>query len=164
MGPRLLVLLAALAAAGATEPRIPSIGSDVELMSPWEKKEASPEAAPAEKKVGVSNGTDCGCHNSTNSSNATGLLALEEMMESEGGLTTAGVVMSAAVFAGLAVGSWQGFKWLTSPKRTPAPLLADTELGEGDPVNPSDSSSLWMGGSGPARELMSSSSAGFTQF
>eukprot|EP00930_Biecheleria_cincta_P096668 TRINITY_DN8848_c0_g1_i2.p1 TRINITY_DN8848_c0_g1~~TRINITY_DN8848_c0_g1_i2.p1 ORF type:complete len:172 (+),score=38.63 TRINITY_DN8848_c0_g1_i2:96-611(+) len=74
-----------------------------------------------------------------------------------------GVGVVAAVV--LVLVAYQCFKWLVSPKKTPAPLLADTELGEGDPVSANASSNaLWMGGSGRARELQPASSAGFTQF
>lgn len=77
-----------------------------------------------------------------------------------------GLVAAAVGAVCLVIVAWQCFKWLTSPKKTPAPLLADTELGEGDPVHGGDGpqNALWMGGSGPARELMPATSAGFTQF
>ncbi|CAE7472488.1 unnamed protein product [Symbiodinium natans] len=75
------------------------------------------------------------------------------------GMALGGLVLICGV-----ISVWQCFKWLTGPKRTPAPLLADTELTEGDPVHGDQPTSLWMGGTGPARELMSGTSAGFTQF
>jgi len=68
-----------------------------------------------------------------------------------------------------ALAGYLAFKWLTIPRKTPAPLLADTELGEGDPVNRMSSgtdSALWMGSDGQARQLMPAQQgvAGFTQF
>mmetsp|Transcript_110800 Transcript_110800/g.345325 ORF Transcript_110800/g.345325 Transcript_110800/m.345325 type:complete len:163 (+) Transcript_110800:297-785(+) len=72
------------------------------------------------------------------------------------------IILGAVVVA--LVGGWQGFRWLTGPKRTPSPLLGDTELGEGEPVT-----SMWAGaGPGQARQVISQqpapSSEGFTQF
>mmetsp|Transcript_16693 Transcript_16693/g.43953 ORF Transcript_16693/g.43953 Transcript_16693/m.43953 type:complete len:132 (-) Transcript_16693:293-688(-) len=67
----------------------------------------------------------------------------------------------------LVCGGYQAFRYLINPKRTPAPLLADNELGEGDPVQDS-TSSMWMGGGGlsQARQMVTDQqqSAGFTQF
>eukprot|EP00933_Yihiella_yeosuensis_P046321 TRINITY_DN41834_c0_g1_i1.p1 TRINITY_DN41834_c0_g1~~TRINITY_DN41834_c0_g1_i1.p1 ORF type:complete len:165 (+),score=49.40 TRINITY_DN41834_c0_g1_i1:46-540(+) len=138
----------------ATKPKVPD-----DVVSPWDFDI---------QKVHPQSKEECEhCRNATTSSNSTkNATMLEELvddnLESGGGLEDVGI--SVMVLAGLAFGGWQGFKWLTAPKKTPAPLLADTELGEGDPVNPSDGSSLWMGGTGPARELQMSSTAGFTQF
>ncbi|CAJ1350964.1 unnamed protein product [Effrenium voratum] len=104
-----------------------------------------------------------------NQSNSTGLLEaiLDEAEASH--TTMASVLGVGGILAALCVVAlaWKVFKWLTGPRKTPAPLLADTELNEGDPVNGADqSNALWMGGSGPSRELrlMPQTSAGFTQF
>mmetsp|Transcript_3677 Transcript_3677/g.6583 ORF Transcript_3677/g.6583 Transcript_3677/m.6583 type:complete len:151 (+) Transcript_3677:59-511(+) len=109
--------------------------------------------------IGIVNQTFNSTNSTSNSSNFTGLL--EEVIERPSPILTlagGGLVALCAI-----ISAWQCFKWLTGPKRTPAPLLADTELTEGDPVHGDQPTSLWMGGNGPARELMAES-AGFTQF
>ncbi|CAE7813180.1 Mettl7b [Symbiodinium sp. CCMP2592] len=120
------------------------------------------DAAPNSTKVGMKvTGQDNSTSSSINGTNGTGIL--EEVMDIESrpmfGMVLGGLVAICAV-----ISFWQCFKWLTGPKRTPAPLLADTELTEGDPVHGDQPTGLWMGGTGPARELMSGTSAGFTQF
>lgn len=158
-----LVATAALTDAGHT-------GSAEKLLNPWQFEVRKADADgnltdsipfTGEPEEFSSNCLNCNVTDATNSSNTTDLL--EEILESQGS-TVWDIGMTALVLSAFGFGGWQGFKWLTSPKKTPAPLLADTELGEGDPVNSSDSTSLWMGGSGPARELMSGPSSSFTQF
>ncbi|CAE7662191.1 unnamed protein product [Symbiodinium sp. CCMP2456] len=123
------------------------------------------DAAPNSTKVGMKvTGQDNATSRSFNASNGTnGTGILEEVMDIESqpmfGMVLGGLVAICAV-----ISFWQCFKWLTGPKRAPAPLLADTELTEGDPVHGDQPTGLWMGGTGPARELMSGTSAGFTQF
>eukprot|EP00931_Biecheleriopsis_adriatica_P027263 TRINITY_DN16423_c0_g1_i1.p1 TRINITY_DN16423_c0_g1~~TRINITY_DN16423_c0_g1_i1.p1 ORF type:complete len:159 (+),score=29.01 TRINITY_DN16423_c0_g1_i1:26-478(+) len=121
-------------------------------------------AVPAATAADASNVSDPLSQNSTSDVNAS-----LEMPEGASGeplsVVSAGFGLLGALL--LVFVGWQVFKWLTSPKKTPAPLLADTELTEGDPVTSAGTSAnaLWMGGNGPARELMSASgSAGFTQF
>lgn len=81
------------------------------------------------------------------------------------------LMLLSAVMAALC--GWVVFKQLTSPRSMPPPLLADTELGEGEPVDAGmdagADAALWMGGGhSQARQLtwgeMSSMPAGFSQF
>eukprot|EP00932_Pfiesteria_piscicida_P013275 SRR837773.2480.p3 GENE.SRR837773.2480~~SRR837773.2480.p3 ORF type:complete len:119 (+),score=38.79 SRR837773.2480:1-357(+) len=81
-----------------------------------------------------------------------------------------GLMVSVMVVAGVLLilcGGYQAYRYLVAPKKTPAPLLADNELCEGDPVQDS-ASAMWMGGGGSqARQVVSDSQpagAGFTQF
>merc|ERR1719468_462924 len=87
-----------------------------------------------------------------NSTNTT------EMAEGASGNSLTTFSMSAAGLLILVCVLWQGFRFLTSPKNTPPPLLGDAELDDGG-------SALWMGGSGTntqARQVVEGS--GFTQF
>eukprot|EP00405_Crypthecodinium_cohnii_P050030 CAMPEP_0206605026 /NCGR_PEP_ID=MMETSP0325_2-20121206/50079_1 /ASSEMBLY_ACC=CAM_ASM_000347 /TAXON_ID=2866 /ORGANISM="Crypthecodinium cohnii, Strain Seligo" /LENGTH=87 /DNA_ID=CAMNT_0054120309 /DNA_START=95 /DNA_END=358 /DNA_ORIENTATION=- len=61
----------------------------------------------------------------------------------------------------LACACYQVWRWV-SPKKTPAPLLADNELESGD----QDSSSMWMGGGGlsQARQMVSGEPASSSSF
>uniref|UniRef100_A0A7S1A312 Transmembrane protein n=1 Tax=Noctiluca scintillans TaxID=2966 RepID=A0A7S1A312_NOCSC len=60
-----------------------------------------------------------------------------------------------------------GYKRATRVGSTPPPLLAETELGEGDPVESMGGmgdAALWMGGSGQARQMFHQGPSPFTQF
>eukprot|EP00419_Tripos_fusus_P012694 CAMPEP_0172666712 /NCGR_PEP_ID=MMETSP1074-20121228/7978_1 /TAXON_ID=2916 /ORGANISM="Ceratium fusus, Strain PA161109" /LENGTH=131 /DNA_ID=CAMNT_0013483131 /DNA_START=52 /DNA_END=447 /DNA_ORIENTATION=- len=100
--------------------------------------------------------------------NITTVPTTNETLPGDSPLAVARPALMGVGSVGLVVLLFLSIRWLTSPNKTPPPLLADSELCEGDPVHGvsgASDPSLWMGGPGRAREMTSHPPAeGFTQF
>lgn len=84
--------------------------------------------------------------------------------QEEGTSPTFTVVVVAGLLGAVCAG-WQAFRYLTAPKKTPAPLLADSELADGG-AHEAGGAAMWMGGGGSvsgARQMVGEQ-PGFTQF
>mmetsp|Transcript_79431 Transcript_79431/g.199602 ORF Transcript_79431/g.199602 Transcript_79431/m.199602 type:complete len:137 (-) Transcript_79431:487-897(-) len=99
--------------------------------------------------------------------NATALGGSDAATESEDGDGTKVILVAVGAAVLALCAGYQVFRYLVSPKKTPAPLLADNELGEGDPVQGASGGAMWMGGGGglsQARQMVGEQhSTSFTQ-